>query len=494
MSFIDKELIEESEDLARRLRKRRQWLNDDEKNYTDDSDESKDYLEESGGAHNRYVDSGKDKKDYQKRKEMLGTRDYADSYRKTDNEEIRRTIRDHAKENKKEFRAIADSKEHNKIHDKVNKNYEKATGNKFNESFDDSINVTYSDLIKESVNTEGMTSAQKYDHIIREYFDITDRDTRKILVSVSEADKGEVLSSLTNKLYNNIIDKAYEIDFGTIPNSKGDITKIDNYDNMRECLNILRGIMVEYKQGTKNNIDVIEESINHIMNRKDLFTKAFQMNLELPIMIYSTTVLSIVSSISFMISSCIEFIKSPNQDTFDFEIDKLALNKSKDNLLFVNLSKFNIACRTGQVDSTINFVIKNKVKNFTGAEIGLIAGGIVIMGILLNIIPILRELIFFFYFTRVRIADYFEIQADLLQMNAYNIEHDQSVDPEERKKIAKKQMKIVENFRKVSNVVNIDNKNCEVKTTKEIKKINSQKYKHDDVLDSLPDSVASSIF
>ena len=341
---------------------------------------------------------------------------------------------------------------------------------------------------------ENMSMAQKYDYIIKEYYDINDADTRKILVSVSEADKNQVLSSLTNKLYNDIVDKVDDIDFGTIPMSKGDITKIDNYDRLVQCINTIENIMHEYHQDTKNNIDVITTALDNMIRRKDLFMKSFQMNLELPVVLYSTITLSIVSSVSFMISSCIEFVKSPNKDSFDVEIDKVALNKTKDNVLFDNLKKFNESCRKGQVDKTIDFIIKNKVKSFTGYDIGIVLGGIALIGIILNIIPILRELIFFFYYSRVKVSDYFEIQADLLQMNAYNVESNTAMSKEERTKIVKKQMKIVDTFRKIANAIGIDNKSSEVKTTKEIAKTSSEKYKYSDLNDSLPDSVASEIF
>lgn len=342
--------------------------------------------------------------------------------------------------------------------------------------------------------TENMTMAQQYNYIIKEYYDITDTETRKILVSVSEADKNQVLSSLTNKLYNDIVDKVDDIDFGTIPMSKGDITKIDNYDRLIQCIATINNIMEEYHQDTKNNIDVINSAIDNLLRRKDLFMKSFQMNLELPMVMYSTIALSIVSSVSFMISSCIEFVKSPSKDSFDVEIDKVALNRTKDNVLFDNLKKFNESCRKGQVDKTIDFVIKNNVKNFTGYEVGLVLSGIALIGIILNIIPILRELIFFFYYSRVKVSDYFEVQADLLQINAYNVESNTTLSKDERTKIVKKQMKIVDTFRKIANTIGIDNKSSEVKATKEIAKTSKEKYKYSDLNDSLPDSVASDIF
>ena len=570
MSFIDKELFEEAEDLSAILRKKRSCLNEDEKNYFDDYEDSEDYMNESFG-HPKYIEEKAveaDATDVEKtikwyKKFVSDSRSKADNIKEVENrikvlkesrDRMQRIVDNESSKSKARlyytlktlipfnaiwrliklqdvyaiksyglgiagrvggsliglpvigdalemyFRydnyenmirsCIKDTDESiNYLEDKLK---ELKKGSSKRESYE-YVNVE-SFTNKRNINLESMTMAQKYDSIIREYFDITDSETRQILVGVSESDKNQVLSSLTNKLYQDIVDKVDDIDFGTIPRSAGDITKIENYDKLIQCLETLDNIMKENKQDTKNNIQVIREAIYNVQSRKELFQKSFQLNLELPMVLYSTIVLSIVSSVSFMISSCIEFIKSPNQDTFDVEIDKVALNRTKDNVLFSNLAKFNDACKKGQIDSTINYIIKNRIKNFTGYEIGIIIGGISLIGIILNIIPIMRELIFFFYYSRVRISDYFEIQAELLQMNAYNIDSNTAIDKEEKKKIVKKQMKIVDFFRKISNTIGIDNKSAEVKATKDLTKSSKEKYKYKEVSDTLPDSVASEIF
>ena len=475
MSFLsDKDLLHE-ENFMESLRsniKKRQEMNESEVNDVLEAEElaegaAKEYMKRGGSKASKYAysSSGGEK----------GLQDHKEENRKA----------------KEQFNKDHEGPKADSIHRFVNKNAERAEERKKKEA---EQQARIENKEKNKVNTENMSMDQKYNYIIKEYYDITDTETRQILVSVSEADKNQVLSSLTNKLYNDIVDKVDDIDFGTIPMSKGDITKIDNYERLIECVNTLKDIMEEYHQDTKDNIEVISNAINNIASRKDLFMKSFQMNLELPMVIYNTIVLSIVSSVSFMISSCIEFVKSPNKDSFDIEVDKVALKKTKDNVLFDNLKKFNESCRKGQLDKTIDFVIKNNVKNFTGYEVGLVLSGIALIGIILNIIPILRELIFFFYYSRVKISDYFDIQADLLQVNAYNVESNSTLSKEERTKIVKKQMKIVDMFRKIANTIGIDNKSSEVKATKEIAKTSKEKYKYSDLNDSLPDSVASSIF
>ena len=338
-----------------------------------------------------------------------------------------------------------------------------------------------------------MINPKDYDKIITEHFDITHNETRKVLLNINEADQNQVLTALTSRLYEHIVEKVDDIDFGTIPNSKGDITMVDNYDRLVDCTNVIESLLIEYKQDLKP-IKTIKDAIENVKTRKELFQKGFRYQVELPMITYSTIVLSIISSTSFLVSTCIEFIKIPSQEEFGVILDKVALVKTKSNLLFNNLERFNIACDKKQIDNCLDVVIKNNMKNLTGVEVGFVVGGIAMAGLILNIIPILRELIFFFYYSRTRVSDYFDIQADLLQMNAYAVQNNDTMKKADRERIAKKQMKIVELFRKISNKVAIDTKESEVKATKEIVKSKDDKVKTSDIMDSVPDSASSALF
>lgn len=334
-------------------------------------------------------------------------------------------------------------------------------------------------------------SKRDVDLIFREHMDLDDRETLKVLASINEADQNQVLYNLCGKLYEKLIDKVDDIDFGEIPSTKGDITKLSNYTNMMECVDILKNLLKEFKESTSTILEV-EKAINNIKKRKELFQKGFRYNVELPIVIYSTMTLSVISSISFLISSCVEYIKMPNKDSFDIVVDRVALVKSKDNLLFKNLSRFNEACVKGQIDTAINDVMKGLEKGFVG-EYGFLVGATALVVLITCIIPLLRELIFFFYYSRTRVSDYFEVQANLLQMNIYNLQSNQEIDKDKKTKIIKKQSKLVDKFRKISNFFAVKAKESENKTDRDIAHDNI-KYKTNDVLDSLPDSADTSLF
>lgn len=334
-------------------------------------------------------------------------------------------------------------------------------------------------------------SQRDIDKIFSEHMDLRDRETVRILASVNEADQNQVLYNLCGKLYEKLIDRVDDIDFGEIPSTKGDITKLSNYTNMMECVDILKNLLKEFKESTSTILE-IEKAINNIKKRKELFEKGFRYNVELPIVIYSTMTLSVISSISFLISSCVEYIKMPNKESFEIIVDRTALVKSKDNLLFRNLAKFNEACMKGQIDESINSVMKSMEKGLVG-EYGFLLGGVALVVLITCIIPLLRELIFFFYYSRTRVSDYFEVQANLLQMNVYNLESNKEIDKEKKAKIITKQSKLIDKFRKISRFFAVKVKESENKTDRDISMDNT-KYKTDDVLDSMPDSSGTSLF
>lgn len=329
-----------------------------------------------------------------------------------------------------------------------------------------------------------------------EMFDLSDDKTRRTILSLDEAGQNSILTNLTSKLYDHIVKKTTNIDYGKIPQTKGDITKLDAYEDLKDVLEILHGILKEYHQDG-GPIDVCTTTLTNLETRKDLFERAYRADCELPVMIYENAVLALVSGVSYMIAGCIEFIKAPSDETYTIQLDKIAYAKSKDYLLYHALEKFNKSCANGDLDKAVNDIISRRVRKFTGVAAGIIAGTVIGIVVIMNIVPILRELVYVLYYTRTRISDFFEVQADLLQMNAYNVEANSSINPEERKEIADKQIAIADKFRTIANKVQIDAKQSDVKASRDIE-ANQRKYKVDDLvnqdIDDNGDEGVSSLF
>lgn len=330
---------------------------------------------------------------------------------------------------------------------------------------------------------------------INEYFDLSDKETRKAMLN--EATASTVLTSLTSRLYDHIVKKTTSIDYGSIPNTKGDITKLPMYDDLKDVCQIIKGIVEEY--GEKGGpIDTVTLAMVNVETRKDLFSRAYRADCELPVMIYENTVLAIVNATSYLIAACIELIKAPSDETYRIQLDKLAYSKSRDHLLYTSLDKFNKACEKGDIDKACNDIINHRVRKFTGAvAAGVVAGTLIGIVVIMNIVPILRELVYLSFYTRTKISDFFEIQADLLQINAYNVEANSGIDAEQRKEISRRQREIADRYRKIANAIQIDGKQSEVKASREIES-NSKKYKVDEItnndIEDDPGDGVSSLF
>ena len=327
--------------------------------------------------------------------------------------------------------------------------------------------------------------SREYDEIFMEHFDVMDEETRSTYVSLDEAEKSQVLVSLTSRLYDKIVEKVDKIDYGSIPKSHGDITKIENFDSMTECVDIIRDILKQYGQDDEP-IDVVYTAINNIREREPLFSKAFAIGTQLPIILYNTMCLSIVSSISFLIATSIEFIKNPGDDSFTVSLDKVAYQKTAKNMLFEDLRRFNKGCMNKSIDEALEYTIKSNVKGFTGTTaIGVMVGVTAVIGLAKLVIPMLQELTYFFYHSRQNISDYFAIQADLVLMNTGTLVY-KDMDESRKKDIIKKQTKIADKFRKISNTFAIDSKSSEKEAKKTIES-EKKKYKMSDVVDIHPD-------
>ena len=334
---------------------------------------------------------------------------------------------------------------------------------------------------------------EDYLKIVYEYCDLSDPDFKKRLIYVNEAEQNKVLMSLTAKLYANIVDKANEIDYGDIPETKGDITKLKNYGMMVDTVATLRDIVKEFKQDPKA-VNVISEAIANVETRKDEFTKAFRLGYEIPKLIYCTTVLAINDSIAYMIASCIEFIKTPKTESFDMVLDVMRYKKAKDYLIFSNLDKLNREFKNGNIDKIMKAISKGAVDRAIteGDIVSLNPGntgrvgkklsltGTILLGvalaavaiILFTILGIFQDIVFFFYNTKNNYSQYLEMQAMVMEANANNLDvNHPEWDDAKKKEVYDRQMKLVDKWRNRAEKWRVTAKKAEVDTERELKNI-----------------------
>lgn len=295
---------------------------------------------------------------------------------------------------------------------------------------------------------------------------------RRELFSLTEAEVNNVNNNMVNKLFDSAVSKAH-VDFDDIPKSKGDISKYTGYKPMVECLNTLRNIAI--KSGHKiPEIDIVEKALDNIVAYRDQFERGFKLNKDYVILQYNTLVMSCVIATSSLISSYVEYIK--RIDKIEFSI--INPKGYPGDTCITNLSKFNRSVSSGDFAKAMKAIITSDGQNFTG---GVMAGiGLAITGLVVGAF-FMRDIVFYIYYSRVKIADYLRVQSLFLELNKNNI-NSQSYDatPEKKEKILRKQEELIIKLNKAADKIDISDQVAVNKMKTEIKKENSG-WKLDDV-------------
>ena len=177
--------------------------------------------------------------------------------------------------------------------------------------------------------------------------------------------------------------------------SNKELLKQDGYKELLEVERpeTQRMYVIQYKESTAPT-DTLKTAIGNMVDRKDIFTEAYTINVELPIVVYNTIALSIEASLSYLIAGSIDYIKTPD-GSFEVSLNKTALKHSGQNLLFENLEKFNKSCASGEFDRTMKECIHSGAKNLVGAVTIFTAA--TVLALSKTIIPILQDCVYFFY-------------------------------------------------------------------------------------------------
>ena len=286
------------------------------------------------------------------------------------------------------------------------------------------------------------------------------KEDRKYMEKMSKDDIHKINGQQVQNLYQAVMKKS-NIDFGDIPDSKGDIEKVKYYDSTVECLKALEELF------RKNNInepgvDVVKLSISNMKRFRQQFINGFKSKHEFIMLTYNSMVMSIIDATSALVASYMDFLVTDNANyAFNPHLDK-----KRSSVALSNLSSFNKYCERNQFGDALNYMIDEQTKNFMGETV-IFTGAIILL--LLNIVPLIREIVYFYYHKRVQLSDYLAMQAAFLEMNKLAVEASKK-SPAEKKAILKKQQNVIKKMRKMSDKLSIN----DVDTNDVVKKVEKE--------------------
>lgn len=285
------------------------------------------------------------------------------------------------------------------------------------------------------------------------------KEDKSYMRRMSKDDVNQINGQAVQTLYDLSIEKSH-IDFGEIPASAGDFEKCKYYDNTKKCIEVM--LELHSKSGIKDDdLVVIKTAMSNMLRFRSQFTMGFKMKHNFVMLMYNSLAMAIIDATATCIRSYTDYIitADPNYKvnvTFDNRRGCVALD---------NLKLFNQACDNGSINQALTYMINSGKKALIGEEAIITA---VVVTCLLSIVPIIREIIYFYYHSRVKISDYLKMEADFLEMNSHAVSSASGKSPSERKAIAKKQEKLVADMRKLSDKISIDHVDTNDVVKKEI--------------------------
>lgn len=289
------------------------------------------------------------------------------------------------------------------------------------------------------------------------------------IYALTEEQQALVNDRMVGNLYQSAL-KRKDIDFGDIPNSKGDIQKFGGYDNMVATVNMLKALTKKF--GFKMaELDIVENAIDNIRIQKRIFEKGYMLNIDFIKMYYQALVLACVDATTLLLASYVDFTKSLNNIEFQIKKGK----GISGNICIDSLDKFNQSVKDGSFAKFADGLMSKKQENFLGAATAAAAGVKVVGAIAIGaaIVPTLRLLIFYFYEAKMSLSEKLMYQKELLEMNAFAL-NASTMDAKERNKILDKQKTYMDKLERAADKIRISDQLASKSTANNIKQDNKQ--------------------
>lgn len=291
---------------------------------------------------------------------------------------------------------------------------------------------------------------------------------------LSEAEKFTVSDKLISALYKSSMQKYSMIDFGKIPDSKGDIDRVERISEIEETLKIIEQISPDIKE-----LKAAKQTLLLLRTYKKEFSLGFIQEIPLIIMIYNTITLSLFCVISLAMNTCLDYLRTPNGNV-ELSSKNMYNANSQMNVVVDNLEKFIASAEKGDLKKLFDSSLKKD--NFIGSmgmgmtvSVTAIAG-IATVALAISIVPIIRELLYFFYNMRMSVSEFFRSQSAFLEINVTELRQSGG-----KSTVIKRQEARIKQLEKLANKFEVDFNNSNNKTKKEL----SQKINTSNVQSSL---------
>ena len=280
------------------------------------------------------------------------------------------------------------------------------------------------------------------------------------LTMLLEAAKPQVHSSLLGTLYKQI-NEFRKVNYEIIDASRGDFKNLSFYDELEKTHKFLKD---EIKVGEE--LDIIDTAKHNVIKMKKSFEEGYKLESDVVILLYETTVHAIVDATSVLITvTATSVVKT-----------KEACSRHSLNML----RRFNKAVEKGSLQKALRAANEQAFFDsgaMTIAKEEVLAtalSALVGAGLILAFIPIIRELVFYFYYTRMKISDYLDQLSMYIKINEVEVRNNPKFDEAKKKDIIEKQNKWIERLDYLSDKIRVNQSRGEREAKEQIKEENAK--------------------
>lgn len=274
------------------------------------------------------------------------------------------------------------------------------------------------------------------------------------LRALDESSLTRISDAIAEKIYSIAVKKYKDLDFGTLEASKGDITKYSQYKMLKDIIQLLTELCGN-NTPVGHPVEVLSKALDNMVANSDLFTRAFKDGVGLGKMIYNLTAKAIIEYAGLLVSTSIDLARTPD-GTYKTVYMSREIKDKNMKLLLESLNGFNKSVANGDLIKVVGQIDANKAAvqhNLNTAafqKYGAITAAVIsAYWISVGLIVGLRYLVYVFYATRQKYANMFEQYAIMLELNMKTVKDDKVLD---------KQKKLADRFRKLSDIIAIQNK------------------------------------
>lgn len=286
------------------------------------------------------------------------------------------------------------------------------------------------------------------------------KEKREIISVMESSESSRIDNVMISNLYKSALDKSY-IDFDNIPESKGNIKNYEGYTSMKETLSLVKNI-ADVQKVKLPELETVITAVTNLENLAPYYEKGFKLERSFVILNYNTMVLSCVEATSIILSSYVDYVRKINS----VEVTILKNKKLNGYLCIDSLSKFNNLVISGELEKILR--AETDGNNLVGTAS--VAIPMVLIGGLLIVLPMMRELVYYYYNTRMNVSDYLNQQAQFLEFNREVLEANKNIPAKKKNEIIKKQDKIAKDLVKMADKIKVNYTLTETKSSKEAKK------------------------